>query len=158
DLVHDLRILGPGGVLAGSTSLLTVDDVLRLLGLYRDPPFRAFIAMLLQDTAQAGPETVPFANAAACLQAYRRGMCRPLGGIKALVEGMGHRFAALGGDLRTAAQVDRIEAPAAEDDGFWIRTRRKGRDLQARQVALNLPLDRAVALLGRCLEGHLARR
>ena len=66
--------------------------------------------MLLQDTAQAGPETVPFANAAACLHAYRSGMSRPRGGMRALVEGIGRRFAELGGDLRTATLVDRVEA------------------------------------------------
>src|SRR3954451_3590707 len=36
DLVHDLKILGPSGVLAGLTSAATVRDVLRLLGLERD--------------------------------------------------------------------------------------------------------------------------
>ena len=36
DLVHDLRILGCRGLLAASTSVLTVQDVLRLLGLNRD--------------------------------------------------------------------------------------------------------------------------
>ena len=69
--------------------------------------------MLLQDTAQAGPETVPFANAAACLQAYRLGMSRPRGGMQALAEGIGHRFAGLGGDLRTATLVDRVEQAGA---------------------------------------------
>ena len=73
DLAYDLRILGPGGLLAASTWTWTVLDVLRLFGLDRDLPFRSLVAMLLQDTAQAGPETVPFANAAACLQAYRMG-------------------------------------------------------------------------------------
>jgi len=38
--------------------------------------------MLLQDTAQAGPETVPFANAAACLQAYRLGIARSHADVK----------------------------------------------------------------------------
>lgn len=89
DLVHDLRTLGPRGILAASTSVLTVQDVLRLLGLNRDVAFRSLLAMLLQDTAQAGPETVPFANAASCLQAYRLGMSRPRGGMQALAEGMG---------------------------------------------------------------------
>ncbi len=112
DLVHDLRILGPRGLLAAATSALTVQDVLGLLGLGRNAPFRSMIAMLLQDTAQAGPETVPFANAAACLHAYRSGMSRPRGGMRALVEGIGRRFADLGGDLRTATLVDRVEAIA----------------------------------------------
>ena len=89
------------GSLAASTSAVTVQDVLRMLGLNRDVPFRSLVAMLLQDTAQAGPETVPFANAAACLQAYRLGMSRPRGGMQALAEGLGQRFAAHGGDLRT---------------------------------------------------------
>ena len=156
DLAYDLRVLGVRGLLAGSLSLLTVRDVLRLFGLDGDAPFRTLIAMLLQDTAQAGPETVPFANAAACLQAYRQGMSRPVGGMRALVEGIGHRFAALGGALRTATLVDRVEPSGGGASGFTVVTRRRER-LAARQVALNLPLDLAAGLLGRALEGRLAR-
>ncbi len=155
DLVYDLRILGPAGVLAASSWAVTVRDVLRLLGLDGDIPFRSLVAMLLQDTAQAGPETVPFANAAACLQAYRLGMSRPRGGMRALVEGLGGRFAALGGDLRMATKVDRVVPIGG--GGFEVVTRRRDR-LAARQVALNLPLDLAAALLGRTLEGRLGRR
>ena len=81
------------------------------------------VAMLLQDTAQAGPETVPFANAAACIQAYRLGMSRPRGGMQALVEGIGQRFAAQGGDLRTATLVDRVEIDASSDPGDRHRRR-----------------------------------
>lgn len=154
DLLHDLKILGAGGLLAASTWALTVADVLRLLGLHRDIPFRSLIAMLLQDTAQAGPEVVPFANAAACLQAYRMGMSRPAGGMAALAEGLGGRFAALGGDLRTGTIVDRVRP---EEGGFRVETRR-GHALRAHQVALNLPLDPAARLLGRDLAGRTARR
>ncbi|MCA1684998.1 MAG: NAD(P)/FAD-dependent oxidoreductase, partial [Planctomycetia bacterium] len=161
DLAHDLRALGVRGTLAATLWLATVRDVLRLLGLDGDLPFRTFIAMLLQDTAQAGPETVPFANAAACLHAYRLGMSRPRGGMGALVEGIGSRFAALGGDLRTATLVDRVE-PAGDGEGpgdgfFAVVTRRRQR-LIARQLAFNLPLDLAARLLGRGLEGRLGRR
>ena len=155
DAAHDLKILGPAGLLAASTWAVTVLDVLKLLGLDRDVPFRALIAMLLQDTAQAGPETVPFANAAACLQAYRLGMSRPRGGMRALVEGIGQAFAAQGGDLRTATLVDRVE-PTGEG-GFVVTTRRRHR-LEARQVAFNLPLDLASNLLKRPIEGHLQRQ
>ncbi len=73
DFFHDLRILGPTGVLAGATSVLTVRDVLRLLGLSRNRAFCSLIDILLEDTAQADQGVVPFANAAACIQAYRRG-------------------------------------------------------------------------------------
>jgi C-3',4' desaturase CrtD len=166
DLLHDLSILGPRGLLAAATSALTVQDVLNLLGLGRNAPFRAMIAMLLQDTAQAGPEIVPFANAAACLHAYRSGMSRPCGGMRALAEGIGRRFAELGGDLRTATLVDRVETIATRqrgerDDersrpGFVVVTRRRHR-LLARQVAFNLPLDLAARLLDRPLSGGLAR-
>jgi C-3',4' desaturase CrtD len=157
DLVHDLRTLGFGGWLAASTSMVTVQDVLRLLGLDRDRPFSAMMAMLLQDTAQAGPETVPFANAAACLHAYRSGMSRPRGGMRALAGGIGRRFAELGGDLRTATLVDRVEAvDPRSGEGFIVVTRRRDR-LRARQVAFNLPLDLAARLLDRPLAGRLAR-
>ena len=149
DLVHDIRVLGVRGILSGLTSLVTVRDVLRVLGLDEDLPFRSLVAMLLQDTAQAGPETVPFANAAACLQAYRMGMCRPRGGMKALAEGLGHRFAELGGELRTATLVDRIQRTGTA--GFTVMTRQRRR-LSTRQVALNLPLDLAARLLGWPLE------
>ena len=166
DLIHDLRILGPGGWLAASTGMLTVQDVLHLLGLGENAAFRALIAMLLQDTAQAGPEIVPFAVAAACLHAYRSGMSRPRGGMRALVQGIGGRFAELGGDLRTATLVDRVEAveagagdcdeKAGARAGFVVVTRRRDR-LRARRVAFNLPLDLAARLLDRRLSGRLAR-
>ncbi len=168
DLAHDLRILGVRGLLAAMTSAVTVDDVLRLLDLGRDRGFRALVAMLLQDTAQAGPETVPFANAAACLYAYRAGMSRPRGGMHALVEGIGRRFAELGGDLRTATLVDRVEVlrndrepgtgrgEANTGARFAVVTRRRQR-IFARQVVFNLPLDLAARLLDRPLSGRLAR-
>jgi phytoene dehydrogenase-like protein len=163
DLLHNARILGPGGLFAASTSALTVQQVLHLLGLADHGPFRSLIAMLLQDTAQAGPETVPFANAAACLHAYRSGMSRPRGGMRALVGGIGRRFAELGGDLRMATLVDRVEAVAARPGGrdgeggeFVVVTRRRER-LRARQVAFNLPLDLASRLLDRPLTGVLER-
>lgn len=162
DLGQVASVLGVRGALAAATSLVTVDDVLGLLGLQSDRPFRALITALLQDTAQAGPETVPFASAAACLQAYRLGMSRPGGGMRALVEGIGQRFAARGGDLRTATLVDRVEIEAGPGSPFKaapcfvVVTRRRER-LRARQVALNLPLDLAAGLLGRAPEGRLGR-
>lgn len=155
DLLHDLRLLGLPGLAAASTAALTVSHVLRLLGLHRDVPFVALIAMLLQDTAQAGPESVPFANAAACLQAYRLGLSRPRGGMRALADGLAGAFTARGGDLRTATLVDRVEPDPS--GGFVVHTRRRHR-LRARQVAFNLPLDRAAALLAFPLTGRLARR
>ena len=154
DLIHDLRILGAGGLLAAATSAVTVADVLRVLGLWGDVPFRSLVAMLLQDTAQAGPEVVPCANAAACLQAYRLGMSRPVGGMAALAEGIGGRFAALGGDLRLATRVDRVRRDGS--GGFVVETRRR-RVFPARQVAFNLPIDLAAALLDRPLSGGLGR-
>ncbi|WP_406696448.1 NAD(P)/FAD-dependent oxidoreductase [Singulisphaera sp. Ch08] len=154
DLWHDLRILGLSGVLAGTLAFMTVQDVLRLFRLDRDRSFRSLIAMLLQDTAQAGPESVPFANAAACLQAYRLGLRRPLGGMKRLVEGIGHRLGELGGDLRTACLVDAIDRQGPGE--FAVVTRRRER-LRTRQVAMNLPLDIAARLLGRPLTGSLGR-
>ncbi len=155
DLLYDLHALGLGGLLAASTAAITVDDALRLFGLQGDRPFRAWIAMLLQDTAQAGPETVPFANASACLQAYRLGMSRPRGGMAALAEGLGSRFAALGGNLQMNNPVALVEP--ADGGGFVVRTRR-GACLKARQVAFNLPIDLAAGLLGRDLQGRLGRR
>ncbi len=164
DAVHDLRVLGFAGLLAASTSALTVQHVLRLLDLERDVSFRSLIAMLLQDTAQAGPETVPFANAAVCIQAYRLGMSRPKGGMRALVEGIGQAFAAFGGDLRTATLVDQVEPLNRVNDGyanhrgrgFAVVTRRRER-LLAREVVFNLPLDLAARLLGRTPEGRIGR-
>ena len=151
----------------GATAKFAVQDVLRRYGLDGNVAFRSLIAILLEDTAQAGPEIVPFANAAACLQAYRRGMRRPRGGIKALVESIGERFAALGGDLRTATLVDRVESITADDGarstrdckgtGFVVITRRRQR-LLTRQVALNLPLDLASRVLNRSLEERRLRR
>jgi C-3',4' desaturase CrtD len=159
DALHDLRILGLGGIAAASTSFLTVLDVLRLLGLAEDRPFVALVAMLLQDTAQAGPETVPFANAAACLHAYRAGMSRPVGGMCALAQGLGERFRALGGELRVGTLVERVgPRDASVGSPFMVRTRRRNLGpIAASQVVFNLPIDLASALLGRSLDGRLGR-
>ena len=146
DIIHNIKILGPGGSLCAATSLASVQDLLRLLGLNRDNRFRAIIAMLLQDTAQAGPETVPLANAAACLQAYRFGLSRPKGSMKAFAEGLGQAFAQSGGDLRTATIVDHVELASSSHHTFLIKTRR-GHKIRARQVAFNLPLDLCSKLL-----------
>ncbi|ADV63367.1 FAD-dependent pyridine nucleotide-disulfide oxidoreductase [Isosphaera pallida ATCC 43644] len=154
DLWHTLGLLGPLGLASAATWALTVDDVLRLLGLKSVQPFRTLVAMLLQDTTQTGPESAPFANASAALQAYRFGLRRPKGGMRALAEGLATRAGELGADVRAATKVDRVEA---RDDGtFLVVTRRRHR-IAARHVAFNLPLDLAAALLGRSLQGRLAR-
>lgn len=143
DIIHNIRILGVGGSFCAATTLVTVDHLLRVLGLSRNVRFRAIVAMLLQDTAQAGPETVPLANAAACLQAYRLGLSRPSGSMKAFAEGLGQTFARWGGDLRTATIVDQVshaDNTTPVSDGFIVKTRR-GHRIHARQVAMNLPLD-----------------
>ncbi len=156
DLLHDVKILGWRGLVTGTTALLTTDNVIKTLGLGSDAAFRSLIAILLQDTAQAGPDVVPFANAAACIQAYRRGMSRPRGGMRAFAESLGARFAALGGDLRTGCLVDRIEPTDVGPERFSVITRRRDR-LRARHVAMNLPLDLAAKLLDRVLSARLAR-
>lgn len=160
DLVHDLRILGPAGILAGATSALTVQHLIRALGLGGDRRLHALVAMLLEDTAQAGPETVPLANASACLHAYRRGMSRPVGGMKAFVEIFARRFVELGGVLKLATLVDRVQPLGAvgrssSSPRFLVHTRR-GDHWPARNVAFNLPINLAAGLLGRALEGRLA--
>ncbi len=153
DLTHNLAILGFSGSIYSALAATTVLNVLKFFGLDHDRSFYSLISMLLQDTAQAGAETVPFATAAACLHAYRMGMSRPIGGMKALVEGIAQRFVELGGDLRTATLVDRVES---NDDGtFSVTTRRRGEPLRTRQVVFNLPLDLASRLLARPLEGRL---
>ncbi len=155
DLVQDLRILGLSGIAAAAASVLTVQTVLRLAGLNGDQGFRTFIDMLLQDTAQTDASVVPYANACACLQAYRVGMSRPIGTMRALVDAIAGRFVELGGNLRTAALVDRVEP--AENGGFNVCLRRRGERVHARQVAFDLPLDLAVSLLGRPIEGAFAK-
>ena len=157
DLGAIARGLGLRGLAAASTSAATVLDVLRLMGLAHLRPFRKLIDMLLQDTAQANAETVPFANAAACLHAYRAGLRRPKGGMRALAEGLGERFEALGGTLRRGSIVDRIEPDPDPAGGFVVTTRRGG-PTRARHVAFNLPIDLAVRLLGRDLSGVLGAK
>jgi C-3',4' desaturase CrtD len=162
DLIQILYALGLSGLLAACTSILTVGNVLDILGLNRSVPFRTLIDILLQDTAQAEADIVPFANAAACLHAYRRGMKRPRGGMKRLAEGIGNRFALLGGDLRTATIVDRVQpisdprAANASTPWFGVTTRRR-QTLRTRHVVFNLPIDLAAKLLDRPLEGMLGR-
>jgi C-3',4' desaturase CrtD len=153
DAVFDLHALGFSGLAAAATSSLTVDQVARLLGARGDFAHRAFVDMLLQDTAQAGAATVPFANAAACLQAYRRGMSRPRGGMRGLAEGLGRAIERWGGEVRRGSIVDRVEPRLG---GFEVITRRRVR-LWAREVVFNLPIDLAARMLGRDLSKGVGR-
>jgi len=148
DIAHNFRVLGLSGMIATLGTAVTVRDLMRLLGVDRDPRFVAIVAMLLQDTAQAGPEVVPLANAAACLQAYRFGLSRPVGGVRAFAEGLGEAFGTAGGDLRRATLVDSVRPAKDTGKGFQITTRR-GETMTAAQVAMNLPLDLCATLLGR---------
>lgn len=148
DIFHNARILGIDGTFATFGTAVTVLDLMRLLRVNRDPRFVAIVAMLLQDTAQAGPEVVPLANASACLQAYRYGLSRPLGGMRAFVEGLGEALISAGGHLRRSALVDSVIPNLGGQPGFRVKTRR-GQVFEAGQVAMNLPLDRCATLLGR---------
>ena len=145
------------GLLAASTWALTVLDVLRLLGLDDDVPFRSLVAMLLQDTAQAGPGDRPVRQ--------RRGLPPGLSagdeparraGWGPWPTGSADRFAALGGDLRTATLVDRVEPPT----GGRVRRRRPGAGIGSRP-GRSPSTSRSTsprALLGRPLDGALGRR
>jgi C-3',4' desaturase CrtD len=148
DIVHDLRILGMTGTIASLGTLVTVRDLLRIMGLNGDRRFRSIIAMLLQDSAQAGPDLVPLTNAAAYLHAYRLGLSRPRGGMKAFAEGIGNAFNDAGGKLHRSTIIDSVDRQAGADQRFHLTTRR-GQTFSARHVAMNLPIDRCAALLGR---------
>jgi len=144
DLTHNLKALGWAGLAIAPMSLFTTQDVLRLFGLDRSLAFRAFVSMLLQDAAQAGPETVPFSIATACLHAYRAGMSRPRGGMRGLAEGLGRRIRELGGEVSRSTLVDRVTRLGP--DRFEVQTRRRER-IETRQVVFDLPIDRALTLL-----------
>ncbi len=154
DVMTNLAALGLGGSLAAATAAVTVQNVLGALGLGEETKLAALLAMLLEDTAQAGPDVVPFANASACLHAYRRGMRRPRGGMKAFVEALADGFHAAGGAIRLADPVSRVRAiargPGEAERSFAVHTRRGG-IYQGRQVVFNLPLDLAAKLLDRPL-------
>ncbi|MBI1324622.1 NAD(P)-binding protein [bacterium] len=151
DIIHNLRILGFSGSIATLGTTVTVHDLMRVLGVHRDPRFVAIVAMLLQDTAQAGPDVVPLANASACLQAYRLGLSRPFGGMRAFAEGLGEAFVSSGGNLRRGTLVDSVIPNPGSDVGFRIKTRR-GQTFETAQIAMNLPLDRCATLLGRDMD------
>lgn len=155
DVAHNLRILGLSGLQAAAYGVSTVDFMLRRLGLDRNVALRTLIAMLLQDTAQAGPDVVPFANACACLQAYRSGMSRPEGGMKALFSALLDRFQAAGGAFEPATIVERVER--RQDLGFTVHTRRRDFEVRAETVAFSLPPELAAGIAGIELKGRLAR-
>ena len=125
DLVHDLRILGRRGRAGrprrrrdrpGRAPPARARPRRRVPGAGRDA---------LQDTAQAGPETVPFANAAACLQAYRLGMSRPRG--RDAGAGRGDRRAVRRARGRPAhGDQGRSRRARRADGGFAVVTRRRG--------------------------------
>jgi phytoene dehydrogenase-like protein len=114
----------------------TVEDLLRHCRLERDRPLRGLLAMVVEDTVHASLERAPLINAALGITMRGAGLYRPRGGMRQFWIRLVARYRALGGELRLATGVERIEGRRGE---FWLHTKR-GR-CGARQVVSSLPIE-----------------
>lgn len=97
----------------------TVDGALASCGLAGDVPLRTLLAMVLQDTVHALPDTAPLVNGALGATIRGAGLTRAQGGMRGFHEAVQGRYAQLGGDLRLRTPVSGFRR---EDSLFAVTT------------------------------------
>lgn len=113
----------------------TMSDLLRACGLQEDYALRALLAMLLQDTVHAAPETAPLINGALGVTIRGAGLTRARGGMRGFWRKLAAHYRALGGVLKVGTRVERVERTP---HGFIVHTNRGA--FSAPQVISSLPI------------------
>lgn len=121
DALHDLRVVGLRDAPLLRHLGATVGGALRRRGLQHDAPLRGLLGMLVEDTVHSGLDRAPLINAALGITIRGAGLLRAEGGMHGFWRGLVGRYRALGGDLRVASTVSRVD-PASS--GYRIATRR----------------------------------
>lgn len=141
DVCHAVQALGWRNLPLVRWLGWTVGDVLRRHGLRDDRPLVALLSMLIEDTVHSTIDSAPFVNAALGVTIRGAGLTRAAGGMRGFWGEFVRRYRTLGGELRTACRVERIEATRA---GFDVRTARGV--VPAAQVVSAVPISLAARI------------
>lgn len=99
DLQRNLKLVDPRLVPLAPAQVLSVGELMRLLGVHRDRAFRALVELGLIITTQSSARKTPFLNGAAGLDLWRHGAFHLLGGAGELARHMADVFVERGGEL-----------------------------------------------------------
>jgi phytoene dehydrogenase-like protein len=114
----------------------TLGDVIHAHGLGSNRELRSFFGMLVEDTVHATVDEAPLVNAALGITIRGAGLTRARGGMRGFWQRFVARYRLLGGVLRTATRVERVQGTFG---AFEIGTSRG--IVGARQVVAALPLE-----------------
>ena len=134
----------------------TMSDALRRHGLRDDRALATLLAMLLEDTVHSTLDRAPLINGALGVTIRGAGLTRASGGMRGFWRAFVGRYKDLGGVLRLASRVQRIDSAGS---GFLLETSR-GR-LLADQVVCAVPIGLTARIappaVREALRPHLAR-
>ncbi|BBC31269.1 Amine oxidase [Streptomyces graminofaciens] len=134
DALHDLRAVGVSGLPYARQLNRTLGDALREHGLRGDAPLVGLLAMLVEDTVHTGVDDAPLINAALGVTIRGAGLSRHIGGMHGFWRVLVRHYRGLGGSLRTASRVTRIEGGR----GAYRLTTRQG-TVHARRIVCAVP-------------------
>jgi phytoene dehydrogenase-like protein len=135
DVVHALKCVPIRGWPMARFLRWTMNDALAAHGLQHDVSLRTFLGMLIQDTVQSSLEDAPLINAALGVTMRGAGLARARGGYFGFWKTLTERYGTLGGDLRLAHRVERVER---KGDGFVAHTKRGA--FTAQRIISTLPI------------------
>jgi phytoene dehydrogenase-like protein len=142
DAIHDLRILGLRHLPLFRHLGSTVGAALRRVGLQDDAALRGLLGMLVEDTVHSELDRAPLINAALGITMRGAGLTRHAGGMHGFWRTLVRHYRGLGGLLRVATEVSRVDR---HGDGYRILAQRG--ELHAKRVvfAIPAPAVRAIA-------------
>ncbi len=134
DVFHDLRVVGLRHLPLARHLADTVGGALRRCGLQGDRALRGLLSMLLEDTVHSTVDRAPLINGALGITMRGAGLVRHDGGMHGFWRTLVGHYRGLGGKLRTAAAVSRVDESQC---GYRITTRRGV--VSARRVVFAVP-------------------
>jgi C-3',4' desaturase CrtD len=121
DVLHDLRVVGLRHVPLARHLAGTVSGALRRCGLQGDRALRGLLGMVLEDTVHSTVDRAPLINGALGITMRGAGLVRHDGGMHGFWRTLVRHYRGLGGELRAATVVSRVDE---NGDGYRVTTRR----------------------------------
>jgi C-3',4' desaturase CrtD len=156
DLWRAIRAVGAADLALTRYVRWTVGDALAAHGVTHDRALVGLLGMLIEDTVHSSVARAPLINAALGITIRGAGLTRPRGGMRGFWKSFTQRYRDLGGELKVASRVERIEG---SEGRFLLHTRRGS--FYAQQVVSTLPAPLtaqiAPAAVERMLRPYLER-
>ncbi len=134
DMVRAAQALGFENLPLARYLTWTMGDLLRDYGFDHDDALRGLLGMLVEDTVHSTIDHAPLINAALGITIRGAGLTRHRGGMAGFWQRFTAHYRALGGEIRLACPVKRVDG---QHGAFTLHTARG--TFEARQVISTLP-------------------